>query len=582
MRPVRAGVSFVMPLGGQLWLELIVTPGPLVVVLASVLGLASLCSAQTRQVSPRFVEMVSRTGVSFAHRSSHTSEKYLIEAMGAGVALLDFDSDGLLDIYFTNGAKIEDPMAAAAKPDKSDPRYWNRLYQNKGAWRFEDVTEQAGVAGRGYGMGVATGDYDNDGEPDLYITNFGHDILYRNNGDGTFSDRTAPAGLSGTGWSTGAAFLDYDRDGRLDLFVAHYLDWDFAKNVPCGDGLPERPSFCHPRRFAPIEHLLFRNVGEGKFADISDSTGISAHAGKGLGVALGDYDGDGWVDIFVANDSYPQQLFRNVGGKRFAEVGVAAGVAHDADGREFAGMGIAFADYDNDMQPDLFVNALARQSYWLFRNQVGSFSSVTAKSGLGGITDLHSGWGAGLVDFDNDGWRDLFVAQGHVMDDIELSDPSLAYEEPLLLAKNAFGRFFDVSKSAGEAFHTPHAARGAAFGDLDNDGRVDVVVSVRDGKAIVLRNVTETDHHWLTLNLLGGNTSGATVRIQTEGGPKFAIAGSAGSYLSASDPRVHFGLGDETEVPRIEITWPDGHRQVLRNVEIDQILDVRREPEDRR
>ncbi len=272
--------------------------------------------------------------------------------------------------------------------------------------------------------GVATGDYDNDGDPDLYVTNFGRDILYRNDGDGTFSDATADVGLSGAGWSTGAAFLDYDRDGRLDLFVARYLDWSFSKNVPCGPGLPERRSYCHPRRFAPVTHLLFHNVGNGKFENVSGPTAISKHPGKGLGVAVGDYDGDGWVDIFVANDSYPQQLFRNLEGTRFEEAGVAAGIAYDADGREFAGMGIAFADYDNDTQPDLFVNALARQSYWLFRNQAGSFSSVTAKSGLGGITDLHSGWGTGLVDFDNDGWRDLFVAQGHVMDDIELSDPS--------------------------------------------------------------------------------------------------------------------------------------------------------------
>ena len=526
--------------------------------------------------------MTSPAGISFAHQSSHTSEKYLIEAMGAGVALLDFDGDGLLDIYFINGAEIEDPIRTAAEPDKSDQPYWNRLYRNQRDWRFEDVTEQAGVAGRGYGMGVATGDYDNDGDPDLYVTNFGRDILYRNDGDGTFSDATADVGLSGAGWSTGAAFLDYDRDGRLDLFVARYLDWSFSKNIPCGPGLPERRSYCHPRRFAPVTHLLFHNIGNGKFENVSGPTAISKHPGKGLGVAVGDYDGDNWVDIFVANDSYPQQLFRNVEGKRFEEVGVAAGIAYDADGREFAGMGIVFADYDNDAQPDLFVNALARQSYWLFRNQDGSFSSLTAKSGLGVITDLHSGWGAGLVDFDNDGWRDLFVAQGHVMDDIALSDPSLAYEEPLLLSKNVFGRFFDVSSSAGDAFQTAQAARGAAFGDLDNDGRVDVVVNVRDGNAIVLRNVAETDHHWLTVNLVGGDVSGATVKIQTESGPKIAVASSAGSYMSASDPRVHFGLGDETEVARIEITWPDGHRQVVRNVQVNQILDVSRESENRR
>ena len=316
-----------------------------------------------------------------------------------------------------------------------------------------------------------------------------------------------------------------------------------------------------------------------KFEDISKAAGISAHPGKGLGVALGDYDADGWVDIFVANDSLPQQLFRNVGGKRFDEVGVDAGMAYDADGRDFAGMGAAFEDYDNDGRPDLFVNALARQSYWLFRNRGGEFESTTKSSGLGALTDLHSGWGTGLVDFDNDGWRDLFVAQGHVMDDIEWSDPSLSYHEPFLLLKNLFGRFFDVSRTAGPAFREPIAGRGAAFGDLDNDGRIDIVVNANGRRAVVLRNVTESTNHWLGVRLVGeGNREirGARVRIETSSGRiQEAFVGSAGSYLSASDMRIHFGLGKETSVAKLQVIWPGAEAQTIKDVKGDQHLTVR-------
>jgi len=551
-------------------------PRTLLITIAFVFG--SSLHAQQGQVLPRFVDVSDSAGVLFKHDAGRTSQKYLIETMGAGVALLDYDGDGLLDIFFVNGAALADPMLADYQPEKSAPIYWNRLYRNLGDWRFEDVTEAAGVAGQGYGMGAAVGDYDHDGDPDLYVTNFGRNTLWQNEGDGSFTDATRRAGVAAGGWSASAAFLDYDRDGLLDLFVARYLDWDFAKSIPCGNGLPERRSYCHPRRFEPVEHRLYRNNDDGKFEDVSSDAGISAHAGKGLGVALGDYDADGWVDIFVANDSLPQQLFRNVGGKRFDEVGVDAGVAYDADGRDFAGMGAAFEDYDNDGRPDIFVNALARQSYWLFRNRGGEFESTTKSSGLGTLTDLHSGWGTGLVDFDNDCWRDLFVAQGHVMDDIEWSDPSLSHHEPLLLLKNVFGRFFDVSRTAGPAFREPIAGRGAAFGDLDNDGRIDMVVNANGQQAVVLRNVTEPKNHWLSVRLDGEGdreVRGARVRIETVSGRiQEAFVGSAGSYLSANDTRIHFGLGNETSVTKLQIVWPGGTVQTMEDVEGDQHLTV--------
>jgi len=512
----------------------------------------------------RFVEVAPSSGVDFKHDASKTSAKYLVEAMGAGVALLDYDSDGLLDIYFVNGAKLAATITDDEQPDKSQPRFWNRLYRNLGAWKFEDVTVQAGVAGRGYGMGAAVGDYDNDGDPDLFVSNFGRDILFRNDGDGTFRDVSNEAGIEGQGWSAGAAFLDFDRDGFLDLFVAQYLDWDFSKNVPCGPFLPKRRSYCHPRRFGSAQHALYRNLGDGAFADISKQSGLSSYPGKGLGVSLGDYDEDGWVDVFVANDSAPQQLFRNVDGKKLEEVAVSAGVAYDAEGRDYAGMGTWWSDFDRDGSADLFVNALGRQGYWLYRKNDGQFDPVSKKTGLAAASALRSGWGAGLIDFDNDGWRDLFVAQGHVMDDIAESDPALAHREPFLLLGNVFGRFLNVSKVAGPAFESPYAARGAAFGDLDLDGRVDMVVNVNDAAAVVLRNRSDGGES-LTLDLVGAASNrdavGARVMVKTASGKtQTAMVSRAGSYLSSSSKLLHFGLAREA-VDKIEIVWPNGRIQ---------------------
>ncbi|MES1257342.1 MAG: CRTAC1 family protein [Acidobacteriota bacterium] len=524
-----------------------------------------------------FDEIAAQSGVAFRHDAGRTSQKYLPEAMGAGVALFDYNGDGRLDLFFVNGAALRDPMPPGAAPDKSGPLFWNRLYRNNPDGTFTDVTAAAGLQGQGYGMGVATGDYNNDGFPDLYVTGFGANTLYRNNGDGTFTDVTKAAGVAGSGWSVSACFVDYDRDGHLDLIVTRYLDWDFDRNIYCGEHKPGYRSYCHPNEFRPVTHLVFHNNGDGTFTDVSKTCGFASAPGKGLGIAVNDFDGDGWPDIAVANDSFPEQLFRNQHDGTFSEVGARLGLAWDEDGKTFAGMGIDFADYDNDGAPDLFVNALASQRYALFRNQQGrAFDYVSGQTGIGAITANHSGWGAKFIDYDNDGLKDLFVAQGHVMDNIELTNRFQRYREPLLLLRNRGGRFEEV---AG-AFEGQYAARGAAFGDFNNDGNIDIAVNCNDGPALLLRNRGGTGRHWLLVDTIGVRSNrdgiGSRIRIVAESGAEqFGYVSTAGSYASASDKRVHFGLGQDARVRLLEIAWPSGITQRLENVAADQILKVK-------
>lgn len=514
----------------------------------------------------------------FRNEASPTSQKYLIETMTGGVALFDYDRDGDLDIFFDNGAKLLDPMPEGALPDKSDPRFWNRLYRNDGNFHFTDVTKQAGLQGYGYGMGVAVGDYNNDGWPDLYVTNYGQNILYRNNGDGTFTDVTSSAGVAAGGWSAGAIFVDYDRDGFLDLFVARYVQWDFANNPYCGEKKPGYRAYCHPDEFQPITHLLFRNRGDGTFEDVSTKAGISQHPGKGLGVAINDFDKDGWIDILVANDSFPQQLFRNRGDGTFEEVALFTGLAYDADGNTFAGMGVDFLDYDNDSWPDAVINALALQRYAIFRNNQGFFEYASGPTGLASLTQLHSGWGMKFVDLDNDGWKDLFIGQGHVMDNIELTQPNVRYLEPPLLLRNLGGRFQNISAESGDIFQRPIAARGVAFGDLNNDGAIDIVINCNNGPAIVLRNQGNTNH-WILIDTVGTHSNrdgiGAIVRVTDDRGrTQYSIVSTGASYLSANDKRVHFGLADSVLIREIEIKWPSGIVQRLEKIPANQILRV--------
>jgi hypothetical protein len=519
--------------------------------------------------------------VDFTHANSPTSRKYLPETMGGGVALLDYNNDGRLDIFFVNGARIADPLPPGGRPDKSDRKYWNRLLRQNPDGTFTDVTEKAGLTGMPqnlYGMGVAVGDYDNDGFPDLYVTGFGSNTLYHNNGDGTFSDVTARAGVAGSGWSTSAGFFDYDNDGKLDLFVTRYLDWSFDEDHFCGERKPGGRSYCHPDNFPGVTNLLFHNEGNGTFTDVSRNAGIANPAGKGLGVAFADFDGDGWPDIYVANDSVQCFLYRNNHDGTFTDVSLTAGVGFNEDGKTFAGMGVDFADYDNDGLPDITVTDLSDQRYLLYRNNGdGTFTDVTNASGIGRATLKYSGWSNRLVDLDNDGWKDLFVAQGHVMDNIEVTSPNLTYLQPPLLLQNLRGRFQPLD--AGPAFQSRWAGRGAAFGDLDNDGRIDIVVTNIGQKAYLLRNAGVNQNGWIGIRPRGrkSNRDGIGCRIKVVSGSGltqyYTVTTTAG-YLSASDKRVVVGLGADRVAKTVELRWPSGAVQKLENVPAGKWIDA--------
>lgn len=524
-----------------------------------------------------FVDATQRLGVSFQYHASHTSKKYLLETMGPGVALFDYDNDGRLDIFLVNGAPIGDPTPKGAVPQKIDSQYWNRLYHQKPDGNFEDVTEKAGLQGTGYGFGVAVGDYDNDGFEDLYVTAYGGNKLYRNNGNGTFTDVTQNAGVAGSGWSTSAAWVDLDGDGFLDLVVLRYLDWDF-EDVYCGEHKEGYRAYCHPDFFKPISPLVYHNNKDGTFSEVSQKIGLGK-PGKGLGIALADYDRDGHIDLFVANDSMVEFLYHNKGDGTFEDVGLASEVAVDMDGRTYAGMGADFADYNNDGWPDIVVTDLANQRYALYENNGdGSFTYATPSAGIGQMTLPHSGWGVRFLDYDNDGWKDLLIAQGHDLDTIELNYPNLHYREPMLLARNTGHGFIDVSQQSGGIFHQPWVARGMAIGDLDNDGRLDAVVTTNDGPVHILHNETASTNHWILLKLVGHKSNrdaiGAEVTLVTATGPQYATVSTASSYLSASDKRVHFGLGQNGRASTIEIRWPSGIRQTLKDVPGDQIFQI--------
>ena len=541
--------------------------------------LLSSASAQSASAVPgKFVDITPSSGIHFQHKASHTSKKYLPETMGAGVALFDYDNDGRLDVFVVNGAPLSDPTPAGTIPQKTGPASWNRLYHQKKDGAFEDVTERAGLRGTNYDMGVAVGDYDNDGFEDLYVTGVGGNHLYHNNGNGTFSDVTKESGTAGGGWSTSAAWVDLDNDGLLDLVVLRYVKWDF-EDLWCGEKRPGYRSYCHPDVFPAISPLVYHNDGNGRFTEASAKFGIDK-PGKGLGIALADFDRDGRIDLAIANDSMVEFLYHQKPNGTFEEQGLMAQIAVDGDGRTYAGMGIDAQDYDDDGLPNLVITNLANQKYALYRNTSdGSFDYATHVSGVGGATMLHSGWGTKFFDYDNDGLKDLIVAQGHDIDNIELTYPQLRYKEPLLLMRNiGHGKFADMSAAAGEVFKQAWAGRGLALGDIDNDGLEDFVVTTNDGPAYVIRNKTQTANHWLTLDLVGQKSNrdaiGAEIRLTTSKGAQSWIVSTAGSYLSSSDKRAHFGLGADDRAKSVEIFWPSGIRQQLGEVKGDQILQV--------
>jgi len=489
--------------------------------------------------------------------------------------LLDYDNDGFLDIFFTNGARI--PSLS-----KEGPGFYNRLYRNNHDGTFTDVTEKAGLSGTGYSIGVAAADFDNDGWTDLYVTGVNHNILYRNNHDGTFTDVTEKASVSGVNsagkklLSVSAAWIDYDNDGLLDLFVTNYLDWSPETSKVCG--LPEKRLSCPPSLYPGEPNILYHNNGDGTFTDVSESTGIADHIGKGMGVAVADYDADGWMDIFVANDNQRNFLFKNLRGKGFDEVGVEAGVAYTDDGIPVSSMGVDFRDYRNDGRPGIFITALGGETFPLYRNEGNDlFTMDTYPANIGFPTYKMSGWGTGIVDFNNDGYKDLFSANSHVSENADI-DPQQHYLQTNAIFENMKNNTFqDVSAHAGLSLRAAH--RGAAFGDLNNDGKIDVVVSVIAGHAELLYNTTANGNHWLLIQTIGtkSNRDGIGTQIKLtshSGSAQFNQVTTAGSYASSSDKRVHFGLGRDKLIKEITLRWPSGTVQTLHNVKADQILRV--------
>ncbi len=547
--------------------------------LAFLLGFNFLWAGSTHPVT--YENVTAQTGIHFRNFNSPTPDKYLIESMTGSVALFDYNNDGWLDIFLVNGAKIHAGQSDNEAPDKSSPETWNRLYRNNHDGTFTDVTEKAGLQGKGFGMGAAVGDIDNDGFEDLLITNFGSAQLYRNNGDGTFTDITAQAGLKTEGWMTSAGFFDYDNNGKLDLFICRYVDWNFSKNIPCGSRVEGGRSYCHPDNFKPVANYLFRNNGNGTFTDVSAPSGISKSLGKGLGLAFADFNNDGYMDITVANDSFQQFLFLNDGKGHFRESALEAGTGFTDEGKVFAGMGTDAADIDNDGKPDIVSTALSNEMYAYFHNLGNNaFSYDTSVSRLGTFTRLLGGWGMKIFDYDNDGYKDLFFANSHVMDNIEKMQPHLEYLQKLLLLRQVNGAFVDVSAQSGKVFGERWASRGAAFGDLDNDGDIDAVVATCGGPPYVLRNEGGNANSWIGLNLHGTRSNrdaiGAQVKLTSVSGKtQYNMVSATGSYQSAQDRRVYFGLGEENAIKTLEIKWPSGAKQTIAAPEIRKILDIK-------
>jgi hypothetical protein len=523
-----------------------------------------------------FENVIAKSGITYVLRNSVSPVRYYYETMIGGVAVFDFNNDGLLDIFFPNGATIPGL-------EKADPSCYNRLYRNNGDATFTDVTEQAGVKGLGYSMGVAAGDYDNDGFVDLYVCGVNYNQLLHNNGDGTFTDVTAKAGVQGVHsrfgktWAITAGWFDYDNDGLLDLFVNNYLQYSIATAPRCK--IQEYPAYCSPYNFDSLPNYLYHNNGDGTFTDVSERSQIAKHPGKGMGIAFADYDNDGFTDVFVSNDSFPNFLFRNKGDGTFEEVAMLSGVAYNENGRTVAGMGADFRDLDNDGKPEIFHTAMFYDTFPLYRNLGDQFEDATSVSGLTVPTSRLTAWGTGLFDFDNDGYKDIFASCSAILDNsMEVEHRPFPLPHALFRNNGNF-TFTDVASHAGPSFTVPAAHRGAAFGDFNNDGKIDVVVVVLNGRTELFLNKSTNTNHWLLINLIGTKSDrdglGTRIKITTAGGVQYNHATTAVGYDSASDKRVHFGLGEATVVDKIELEWPSGIKQILSNVKADQILTIR-------
>ena len=544
--------------------------GPSIRILAIATLAVAAPLAQTtapRGGSIQFADVTAAAKIDFVHASGATPEKHMVETFGSGVAWIDYDADDYPDLFFVNGA----------------PGSTNALYRNNRDGTFTNVTQKAGVGGAAskfYKTGAAVGDYDNDGDLDLYVTAFGPNTLYRNNSDGTFTDVTAASGAAGgaTEWSTSAGFFDYDRDGRLDLYVANYLDIRAGENPYCGVRKPGHRMYCHPTMFDGMADRLFRNNGNGTFADVSAKAGIANPSGKGLGVAFCDFDRDGDTDVYVANDTVRNFLYRN-DGTAFIDVAYSAGVGFDINGKPQAGMGVDCADVDGNSFPDIFVTNFSEELNSMYMNRGdGIFEDLSAQAGLAaGFIPL--GFGAKLFDADNDGDLDIHVTNGHVIDNVELYQANLSYTQKDLLFENTGGAFRDATMPAGPALQALRVGRGLAVADFDNDGRLDVAISSLGRAPALLKNTSGQRGNWISLRAHGTKSNtfgiGTTVRVHAGASVQVREIGNASSYLSASDVRLHIGVGAAKTIDRVEILWPSGVKQVLDNVAVNQTLAVK-------
>ena len=545
-------------------------PGALFVAAAFLVWLAVL-PASLGQSPIQLSDVTTKTGITFQHTDGSGGRCYIFEPMSAGVALFDYDGDGYVDIYFLNGASL--PGAESDVPPK------NALYRNLGGWKFADVTERAGVGDIGYGLGIAVADYDNDGDPDLYLNNFGPNVLYRNNGDGTFTDATKEAGVAG-GEKVGAGtcFLDVDKDGLLDLYVSSYVQFSYDTHRPrTRRGLSVYPG---PLEYSPEPDTLYRNNGDGTFTDVSVESGIAAHAGTSMGTVCCDYDDDGDTDVFVANDVRRNFLFQNDGSGKFEEVGLLTGTAYDVAGIPQGSMGVACADYDNDGRLDFHVTSFSQELATLHRN-LGNrfFADVTRPSGAGTGTFPQVTWGNAFVDFDNDGDRDLFIACGHLDDNVDSRGNTSFYLAPnILLMNTGKGKFVDVSKQSGDGMRVGRSSRGAAFDDLDNDGDVDGVILNSRREPTILRNESPGDNHWIQIRLVGVKTNrdgvGARVKVVAAESTQIDEVHSGRGYQSHYGTRLHFGLAEHDRVDRIEVRWIGGEVDVLSDVAVDRCITI--------